>query len=170
MSIQRSDDKDFDARAFRDALGTFPTGVCVLTARTLLGEDLGFTIGSFNSLSLDPPLVLFSISRTAHSLPKWEKCEGFAINVLIQNQAHLSRKFATALSDKWKDAQFYRGLEDAPILADVATSLQRPPFARHNGGDHLLFIARVVRFSLDPKHLPLVHCMGRYYELENSLR
>ena len=168
MSNPRSEDKEFDARAFRDVLGTFPTGVCVLTARTLLGEDLGFTISSFNSLSLDPPLVLFSISRTAHSLPKWERCEGFAINVLTHKQAHLSTKFATALSDKWKDVQFDRGLDGAPILADVAASLQCRPFARHDGGDHLLFIARVVRFSTEPKHLPLVHCMGKYYELENG--
>ncbi len=134
ISNHRSDCKDFDARAFRDVLGTFPTGVCVLTARTLPAEDLDFKISSFNSISPDLPLVLFSISRTAHSLPKWEKCEGFAISVLIRNQAHLSRKFAAALSDKWKDAQFYRGLEGAPILADVAASLQCRPFARHDGG------------------------------------
>ena len=169
MSMQRSDDKDFNARAFRDVLGTFPTGVCVPTARTLQGEDLGFTISSFNSPSLGPSLVLFSISRTAHSLPKWEKCEGFAINVLTQNQARLSRKFAQALSDKWHDVEFDRGLEGAPILADVAASLQCRQYARHGGGDHLQFIARVVRFSLDPDRLPLVHCMGNCYELENSL-
>ena len=105
-------------------------------------------------------LSLFSISRTAHSLPKWEKCEGFAINVLTQKQARLSAKFATALSDKGRDVQFDRGLGGAPILADVAASFQCHPFARHDSGGHLPFIARVVRFSMEPKHLPLVHCMG----------
>lgn len=79
------------------------------------GEDLGLTVSSFKCVSLDPPLALFSISRTAHSLPKWEKCEGFAINVLTRKQAHLSTKFATALSDKLKDVQFERGLNGAPI-------------------------------------------------------
>lgn len=133
------------------------------------GEDLEFTISSFNSLSLDPPLVLFSVSIAAQSLPKWEKCKGFAINVLTQSQAHLSRKFAQALSDKWQDVRFGRGLEGAPILADVAASLQCRQYARHDGGDHLLFTARVVRSSLNPDRLPLVHCMGNYYEIENSL-
>lgn len=155
----------FDGGAFRNVLGMFPTGVCVLTARTPEGEDLGLTISSFNSLSIDPPLVLFSISRKAHSLPKWAQCDEFVINVLSSGQSGLSEKFAKALSDKWQGVGFARGASGAPVLQDAAATLQCRQHALHDGGDHLLFLARVMRFELDPASAPLVFCMGRYHML-----
>lgn len=89
------------------------------------------------------------------------KFEGFAINVLTRKQARLSTKFATALSDKWKDVQFDCGLDGAPILADVAASLECRPFARRDGDDHLPFIARVVRFQHGAKTFALGVLRGK---------
>lgn len=155
----------FDGSAFRNVLGIFPTGVCVLTARTPDGEDLGFTISSFNSLSINPPLVLFSISREAHSLPKWAQCDEFVINVLSSGQSELSDKFAKALSDKWRGVDFARGVSGAPVLTNTAATLQCRQHALHDGGDHLLFLARVLQFELDPASAPLVFCMGKYHLL-----
>src|ERR1700689_3752829 len=91
----------FDPRRFRQALGQFPTGVCVVTC-IADGERLGMTISSFNSLSLDPPLVLFSIDRRAASLPLWEKADGYAVNVLSENQRDVSNRFARSNSNKWE--------------------------------------------------------------------
>ncbi len=83
----------FDLRSFRRALGHFPTGVCVVTSQ-VDSALVGMTMSSFNSLSLDPPLVLFSIDRRAASLPLWERAEGYTINVLAENQKDISNRFA----------------------------------------------------------------------------
>ena len=83
----------FDVRSFRRALGHFPTGVCVVTSQ-VDGARVGMTVSSFNSLSLEPPLILFSIDAGATSLPLWRKAEGYAVNVLAENQKDLSNRFA----------------------------------------------------------------------------
>src|SRR5271169_7054766 len=105
MTMQR--EAAFDARAFRQALGQFPTGVCVVTCLAD-GERLGMTMNSFNSLSLDPPLVLFSVDRRAVSLPFWEKADGYAVNVLAENQKDVSTRFAKPHPKKWEGARFSR--------------------------------------------------------------
>jgi flavin reductase (DIM6/NTAB) family NADH-FMN oxidoreductase RutF len=89
----------FDQRTFRQALGQFPTGVCVVTC-SVEGRPLGMTMNSFNSLSLDPPLVLFSINGRAASLPLWEKAASYAVHVLSENQKDVSDRFARPQSNK----------------------------------------------------------------------
>lgn len=157
----------FDGREFRRVLGQFPTGVCVVTCR---GEEgnLGMTMSSFNSLSLDPPLVLFSIDDRALSLPQWRRAEGYAVNVLADNQQALSNRFARAGADKWQGTHFRPGHAGAPVLAGVAAAFECRPFAIHEGGDHLLFLAEVVRFSCEPDRRPLVFSKGRYARLEQT--
>lgn len=154
-----------DARAFRQALGQFPTGVCVVTGM-VDSERLGMTMSSFNSLSLNPPLVLFSIDRRTVSLPLWEKAEGYSINVLSENQKDISNRFARPLSKKWEGARFVNGSSDAPVLLGVAAVFECAPWARHDGGDHILFIARVKRSLSSADRRPLVFCQGRYATLE----
>lgn len=156
----------FDPRGFRTALGQFPTGVCIVTARAHDGEDLGMTISSFNSLSLDPPLVLFSIDRRAHGLPKWRTVEGYAINVLAETQKEASGRFARPLGEKWAGIDFDRGHADAPLLRGVNASFECGPFACHDGGDHLLFVGRVVRFRTFADRTPLIFCKGEYGALK----
>ena len=113
-------------------------------------------------------LSLFSISRTAHSLPKWEKCEGFAISVLTQKQARLSTKFATALSDKGRDVQFDRGLGGAPILADVGRFFPMPSIraARQRRLPSIHRARREIQHGAKTFALGALH--GKYYELENG--
>lgn len=156
-----------DARAFRQALGQFPTGVCVVTCRGE-EENLGMTMSSFNSLSLDPPLVLFSIDKRALSLPQWQRAAGYVINILADNQQAVSNKFARAGTDKWQGTHFSPGYAGAPILAGVAAAFECRPFAIHEGGDHLLFLAEVIRFSFERDRRPLVFSKGRYARLEQT--
>jgi flavin reductase (DIM6/NTAB) family NADH-FMN oxidoreductase RutF len=92
----------FDSREFRNALGNFATGVTIVTARSRTGEPLGLTANSFNSVSLDPPLVLFSLNRQAYSLRSFEEAGNFAINVLRDDQQDISQVFAQAVTDKWQ--------------------------------------------------------------------
>lgn len=156
-----------DPMAFRRALGKFPTGVCIVTAR-VGGEALGMTMSSFNSLSLDPPLVLFSIDRRAKGLPLWEQAEGYAVHVLSETQQDLSNRFARPAANKWEGLPFRDGLFDAPILSGAAALFECRAYARHDGGDHRLFIGEVERFSADPDRRPLVFAQGRYAALHRS--
>src|SRR5215468_2366441 len=151
----------FDPRAFRQALGQFPTGVCIVTCK-VGGEQLGMTMSSFNSLSLDPPLVLFSIDRRAASLPLWEQAESYAINVLSESQKDISDRFAKPLSNKWEGMRFERGRLDAPVLHGITAVFECFRWARYDGGDHALFIAEVKCFRTSIDRNPLVFSKGRY--------
>jgi flavin reductase (DIM6/NTAB) family NADH-FMN oxidoreductase RutF len=156
-----------DARSFRQALGQFPTGVCVVTA-VVDGERLGMTISSFNSLSLDPPLVLFSIDRRSVSLPLWEKAAAYTVNILGENQKDVSNRFAKPQSNKWEGVRVLGGSLEAPALPGVAAIFECGAWAKHDGGDHRLFIAIVKRFSSCTDRKPLVFCEGRYATLEST--
>ena len=160
----------FDNRQFRDALGHFPTGVIVATATTAEGERLGITMSSFNSVSLTPPLVVFSIHLGAVSLAKWRLCRRYAINVLGEEQASLSDRFARAKSGKWDDICTVEGQFGTPLLPDVLVALECEQYARHDGGDHELFISRVLAIHENrrgPRH-PLVFQRGRYWSLQKD--
>lgn len=157
----------FDTRAFRQALGQFPTGVCIVTTK-VEGQPLGMTISSFNSLSLAPPLILFSIDRKAASLPLWEKAEACAVNVLAENQKELSNRFARSLANKWEAICYSDGFKDVPLLPGVIAVFECAAYARHDGGDHMLFIAEVKRFSAHGDRQPLVFGKGLYGALQPS--
>jgi flavin reductase (DIM6/NTAB) family NADH-FMN oxidoreductase RutF len=123
-------------------------------------------MSSFNSLSLDPPLILFSIDRRALSLPLWQKAGGYAVNVLAHNQRAISNRFAKPGADKWKGVHFKKGLTDAPVFVGNAAVFECKPWAIHEAGDHLLFIAQVVRFQSETDREPLVFANGRYATLK----
>jgi flavin reductase (DIM6/NTAB) family NADH-FMN oxidoreductase RutF len=155
-----------DPGRFRQALGQFPTGVCVVTAFAD-GGRLGMTMSSFNSLSLDPPLVLFSIDRRAASLPIWETVTRCTINVLAENQKDISNRFAKPRSNKWEGMRITRDQEPF-ALPGVAAIFNCVLWAKHDGGDHRLFITEVKRFWSCADRKPLVFCKGRYASLQSS--
>lgn len=160
----------FDRLAFRRALGEYVTGVTVITAQGLNGERVGMTMNSFNSVSLDPPLVLFSVGRRALSLPVLETAKGLAVNVLSRGQEELSSRFAKAQSDKWQDVSWTPGYMGAPLLTGALAHFECAPYATYDGGDHVIFVVRVVRFSVAPEHEPLVFCRGSYSALHGGGR
>lgn len=158
----------FDVQAFRQALGQFPTGVCVVTG--VIGSDkLGVTISSFNSLSLDPPLVLFSLDRRSASLAQWSKVEGYTINVLSENQADLSGRFSRALTNKWEGLAADHEPGHGLALPGTAAHFHCAPWAVHDGGDHLLFIGRVMSFRTFGDRRPLVFNKGQYAALKSGV-
>jgi flavin reductase (DIM6/NTAB) family NADH-FMN oxidoreductase RutF len=157
-------DKAFEGRAFRQALGQFPTGVCVVTS-AVDGALLGMTMSSFNSLSLEPPLVLFSIDCRAASLPLWQKAERYAVHVLAENQKDISDRFARPLSNKWEGISFTPGAGSVPILSGIAAVFECALWASHAAGDHTLFIAEVKTFRASSDRQPLVFGKGRYASL-----
>ena len=161
----------FDERTFRDALSVFPTGVAVVTAVSQTGERLGLTVSSFNSVSLSPPLVLFSVSRAAYSFSAWQRVERYAVNILNEDQEIVSNRFARAMGDKWDGVTVLVGATGVPILPNVLVGFECVAHARHDGGDHEIFVGRVVAIS--PLHAasprPLVFFRGRYGKLSTEV-
>ena len=155
-------------RTLRDVLGSFPTGVAVVTATGTNGEPYGVTVSSFNSVSLDPPLVLFSLSRRLLSLEGLLRADAFAINFLRDDQAHLSARFATAFSDKWRDVDFRAGATGSPVLVPALAVLECRPYAQYDGGDHIIVVGRVTHLEVDSGRHPLVFFRGRYHTLSSQ--
>jgi flavin reductase (DIM6/NTAB) family NADH-FMN oxidoreductase RutF len=150
-----------DPRKLRNALGRFATGVTVITTQTPSGKLEGLTANSFSALSLDPPLVLWCIRRSAPSLPGFLAADGFAVNVLGADQRKLAATFATASIDKFADVPFAVGLRGYPILPSSIAVFECQTEDTVAGGDHLIFIGRVVATS-HREGEPLVFSGGEY--------
>jgi flavin reductase (DIM6/NTAB) family NADH-FMN oxidoreductase RutF len=156
-----------DNRRFRDALGQFPTGVTIVTSVTASGERLGMTISSFNSLSLEPPLVLFSIVKQANSFAAWQKAERYAVNVLSEDQEELSNRFARPKGEKWIGQTVLSGRTGVPLLPNAVIAFECEAYGRHDGGDHEIFVGRVVELHENQakRGRPLVFFGGQYRRL-----
>ncbi|MFN8829632.1 MAG: flavin reductase family protein [Labrys sp. (in: a-proteobacteria)] len=159
---------DFDSRTFRSALGAFATGVTIVSAAHPTAGLIGITANSFNSVSLDPPLVLFSIARTATSLPAFLESPGFAVNVLRDDQRALSDHFARSGPDKWARVPHLIGLNGAPILPGAIAAFDCERYATHDGGDHVIVLGRVVALEHDHAGQPLLYFRGRYRALSGT--
>lgn len=162
----------FDERRFRDALGAFPTGVAIITGMSETGERLGMTVSSFNSASIAPPLVLFSVARRSHSFAAWSRVLHYAINVLSQEQEELSNRFARALGDKWSGLPVLCGTTGAPLLSNALVAFECEAYARYDGGDHEIFVGRVIELRISQQKLqpPLIFFGGRYRRLDWGCR
>jgi 3-hydroxy-9,10-secoandrosta-1,3,5(10)-triene-9,17-dione monooxygenase reductase component len=154
-----------DPRSFRDALGCFTTGVTVVTARARDGRPFGVTVNSFSSVSLDPPLVLWSLSSHSVTYAAFIEASHFAIHVLCEGQEHLCRQFARSGIDRFDGITLGEGIGGVPIVPNVAALFECRSLYRYWGGDHVIFIGRVDRFQQWPDHKPLVFHRGRMKQL-----
>jgi flavin reductase (DIM6/NTAB) family NADH-FMN oxidoreductase RutF len=170
MLASTASDCSFTDRDFRDALGRFATGVAVITGMTGEGARLGATVSSFSSVSLDPPLVLFSIGRSARASSAWEAIKRFAVNILAEEQSTISTRFARSLTDKWEGIAPRLGDNGSPLLDGALAWLEFTSYAKYDGGDHLILVGRVdaltVRAASDAR--PLVFFGGKYRRLDSD--
>jgi len=150
-----------DSPTFRKALGAFATGVTVVTAQGPDGRDVGVTANSFNSVSLEPPLVLWSLNRSSASLRAFTEGTGFAVHILAANQQALSDRFAFRREDRFADLQFERGIGGAPLLAGCVAQFQCRLAFRYDGGDHEILVGEDVTLSHSGLP-PLLYHGGRY--------
>src|SRR6185437_2508362 len=156
-----SGDRDDRARRFRNALGAFATGVTIVTTREADGRDVGLTANSFNSVSLDPPMVLWSLAKNSRSLPAFLEASHFAVHVLAANQEELSLRFATRGADKFSGLDIDRGPQQVPLLHGCSARFVCRTAFRHEAGDHMIFVGEVEAF--DRSDLPeLLFHRGRY--------
>lgn len=150
-----------DSREFHDALGCFPTGVAVVTAPDGAGGYVGVTANSFNSVSLDPPLVLWSLAKSALSRQAFVEAGWFAINILCSDQVDLSTRFASRGFNKFEGVRTIPGLGGVALLPGCAARFQCRTFAVYEGGDHQIFVGEVVDFDYSGRS-PLVFHRGAY--------
>jgi flavin reductase (DIM6/NTAB) family NADH-FMN oxidoreductase RutF len=158
-----------EQRRLRNALGEFATGVVIVTAKDAAGQFVGMTMNSFSAVSLDPPLILFSIGRSAHSLAVFRESANAVVNVLASDQEALSNQFARPLTDKWAGVDFTPGLGGVPLLKGALAHFECEPHAEFDGGDHIIFVMLVLRHATRPGAPdPLVFLRGRYRRVRND--
>lgn len=155
----------------RQALGEFATGVAVVTACDADGAPIGLTVNSFASVSLDPPLVLWSLSIGSASLAAFCDATHFAVNVLTAAQIDVSQRFAQPRGDKFEGMAWQPGLGGAALLPDCCAWFECKTEHRHEGGDHMIFIGRVEQFrrtTVTPTPVPLIFHRGAYAQLQTD--
>jgi flavin reductase (DIM6/NTAB) family NADH-FMN oxidoreductase RutF len=152
-------------KEFRRTLGSFATGVTVVTTRDAAGLAAGITINSFNSLSLQPPMVLWSLGADRVRAEAFQSCKTYAVNVLADDQEALSRRFAQRMQDDpFAGISYTSGLGGAPLLKGCCAWLEVRNASRHRHGDHILFIGTVERLHCAAA-APLIFHSGRYRRL-----
>lgn len=157
-----------DARSLRTALGGFATGVTIVTCCDPNGAPVGLTVNSFSALSLDPPLVLWSLRLASPHLAVFDVAQHFAINVLAEAQVDLSRRFASIESARFDHGLWGRGIANVPVLAGCAATLECKLVSHQVAGDHRLYFGQVVVATSQPVS-PLVYHGGRYHLLGEIL-
>lgn len=153
---------EFDGRVLRDALGRFATGVAVVTAIDADGRPVGLTVNSFAAVSLAPPLVLWSLANGSHNFEAFRHASHHCVNVLAASQVDLSNRFATWPTDRFAGLQWHPGCGGAPRIAGCCAHFEVCNETQHPGGDHLIFLGRVVRFEQNAELAPLLFHGGRY--------
>ncbi|MEO9461544.1 MAG: flavin reductase family protein [Marinomonas sp.] len=148
-------------RAFRKALGSFATGVTIVTTMGHTDEPIGVTASSFNSVSLDPPLILWSLAKSSLSYQAFSESGHFAVHVLAENQSELSSRFAQSKSNKWDGLDWHAGQLGSPLLGEFLALFECRTHAQYDGGDHVIMLGEVVNFELRD-HAPLLFHSGAY--------
>ena len=156
-----SDNSAIDPRDFRNALGTFGTGVTIVTAMGADGTPYGVTCNSFASVSLNPPLVLWSLGMFSQGLTIFQNASHFTVNVLSTSQQELATQFAKSSGDKFNGVEWTPGLGNAPILAGSVATFQCRAANRYYGGDHVIFLGAVEAYAYT-KQEPLLFARGGF--------
>ncbi|MBK1783503.1 flavin reductase family protein [Prauserella cavernicola] len=148
-------------RVLRDVLGSFCSGVVVVTAGGT--EPAGFTCQSFASLSLDPPLVTFAPGRTSRTWPHIRRAGAFCVNILADDQQHLSDQFARSGTDKFAGVAWSPSELGSPVLDGVIAWVDCVLWAEYDGGDHTVVVGEVRALASDPRRAPLLFHRGAYF-------
>ena len=154
---------DFSESQFRHALGQFATGVTVVTAVNPAGGLVGLTVNSFNSVSLAPPLVLWSLALKSSSMAAVLACKHYAVNVLSSEQAALATQFSTKGIDRYNGVHWYPGACGAPLLVGAVATFECFNRSRHEEGDHIIFVGEVERCSHRDQVDPVIYHSGQFY-------
>jgi len=156
---------NIESRDFRNALGRFATGVCVISTVSDKGLPLGLTANSFSSVSLDPPLVLWSLQNNSDVFDVFSAPAQFAINVLASEHYEHSNRYAQKGDHLLDPAHFSLGEYGSPIVAEALVAFECELHATHDGGDHLIIVGRVKHVHTRDEGEPLLFYSGNYHRL-----
>lgn len=151
-----------DIQQFKKTLSLFPTGVCVITCQDTNSKPLGITVNSFNSVSLNPPLILWSINKDTHSADVFTSVEHFAVNMLADEQNNLSNQFASNVADRFNAVDYHVNAYNTPILGGVVAYLQCKHWQVYDGGDHHIIIGEAIHSFADAGKSALLYYQGNY--------
>ena len=158
----------WDKRDLRNALGSFGTGVTVVTSGNLQSRLVGVTANSFSSVSLEPPIVLWSLVSSSPSLEVFDATGRFVINVLALQQIDLSKQFSKTLEDKFAGVEYTEGLDGLPVIQNCVATFECKTIQRTVVGDHVLFLGQVENYVYESK-TPLLFCQGNYMQVAEAL-
>lgn len=153
----------FSPEDFRAALGQFATGVTIVTAIDAEGRKIGLTANSFNSVSLSPPLVLWSLSKQSSSMPGLQSASAYAINVLAGDQRVLAERFARKGIDRFDGVAWRPGLSGAPLIDGAVACFECRQRSHHDEGDHIIFVGEVTHCQRRIGAVPLLFHGGRFF-------
>lgn len=154
-----------EQRAFRNALGCYATGIAIVTGIDGDGHPMGLTVNSFAAVSLEPPLVLWSLDNASHSMNAFRQASHYAVNVLAAHQTDLSVRFSTWPVDRFAGLAWQSGVSGAPVLAGCAAWFEARNEIQYPAGDHHIFVGRVERFHQADNVAPLLYHGGQYRQL-----
>jgi flavin reductase (DIM6/NTAB) family NADH-FMN oxidoreductase RutF len=146
---------------FRQTLGCFATGIVIVTSLDADGNPVGMTVDSFNSVSMEPPLVLWSLNLNAPSLPAFRAHSSFIVHVLSDQQLDLCKKFAKSGTDKFAGVDWQPGLDGSPLLRDTVATIQCTAYRQYEGGDHEIHLGQVMASSVSDRK-PLIYNRGEF--------
>ena len=158
----------FESRELRDALGRFATGVCVISTVTDSGQAVGMTANSFSSVSLDPPLVLWSLQNNSDVYDVFSSPRFFAINILAREHESHSNQYAKKGEHELDGAHYRLGKHGSPLIHDALVSFECELETTHEGGDHLIIVGRVRDLHERPDGEPLLFFSGGYHKLHSA--
>lgn len=153
---------------YRKALGCFATGVTIVTTLDQQGSPVGLTVNSFNSVSLSPSLILWSLKRSSGNLQNFLNCSSFCVNVLSEDQADLAIQFATSNVEKFDGVKWRESTGGAPRLNECTAFFDCALFKHYDGGDHEIFIGEVIEFGSRASRPPLMFVNGEFTSLHNN--
>ncbi len=153
--------QDFTTQDIRKALSQFATGVTIVTARDAQGQKVGMTASSFNSVSMDPPLILWSVTKKALSAQAFKDAENFSVHILSADQRELSDQFARSGKDKFSGVEYSTDDNNVPLLSGALVRFDCTTWAVYEGGDHWIIVGRIKDLTMTDGE-GLVFCNGYY--------
>jgi flavin reductase (DIM6/NTAB) family NADH-FMN oxidoreductase RutF len=169
-TVSGASDNGISADLLRRAFGTFTTGIAVIGARGMDGNLVGMTANSFTSVSLNPPLVLFCPARSLAAFDVYSAASHFSVSILPAHGEESSNRFARTYTAKWESEPHFVGESGTPLLAGALANFECEVVARHDGGDHVIVVGRVVRLKAAEAGEPLVFFRSQYRALESQTR
>jgi flavin reductase (DIM6/NTAB) family NADH-FMN oxidoreductase RutF len=160
---------DVNSSLFKRCMGKFATGITIVTTLAPGGKKMGVTVNSFNSVSLEPSLILFSLKKKSHFYSYFDECRYCTVNILSEKQRHLSAMFTKTVDEDWRQVKTVSDtMTDSPAIADTLAFLECEVFAKYDGGDHTIFVCKVVNLVEQSNDNPLVYFSSEYRVLDNK--